>query len=200
VKALKIVIVSFLFLGCVNQYQGPAGDCKEEVLQTFEDTIGQRILSVEFTTSSGSLKVHVWDEPQYKIEVTKWAMGNTPDEARTKAENVEVSVSVDNEGEVAIISLEVRALRYTGAHVEAFLPRLSFSGINLSTTNGFIELEDMSAESISLEVENGFIEVQNIDADVVTLRVVNGYIKGVIKGSRIDMETGSGFIDMQIGE
>lgn len=196
-KALIIVIIPLLFLGCLSQYEGPAGEHKKEVLQIFEDTIEQEFLSMDLSTSSGYIKIHFWDNPSCKIEVTKWAMGDTATDAKTRAENVQVSFSMSKK-EKAVLLLDVEQTRDTGAHVEVFIPRLSFLDVRLSTTNGFIEVEDINAQSIFLEVENGFIEVENISADSVTLKVVNGYIKGKINKSQIDMEAENGVIDLQI--
>ncbi len=184
-----------LLLGCVEQ--GDLGELihKEEASEVFEDSLEAGAISVDFDTYNGFIQIHLWDNQEYRIEVEKWARAATSAEAREKVENLQVDFSKTGTN----LDLKVEEMRNAGAHITAYLPRGSFDTVKLTTSNGYLEVEEVTASEVILDTSNGHIDA-HITADDIEIDTSNGSVKGFFQGKAVDIDTSNGSIDIECGE
>jgi len=199
------VLLSILS-GCIGQPEGigPRESVvplhKEEASEVFESSMETERISLDFETYNGYTEVHLWDEEGFKIEVTKYARGETKEQAKTILEDVQADLSQESRGETTTVTLKVEYTGEkqvdTGADVKAYLPRKAFDIIELTSSNGYIRVEEVIASDVSLESSNGFVEA-SITADNIWIKTSNGGVKGFFQGKTVNIETSNGEIDIE---
>lgn len=194
-KKFMLLACLVLLVGCVEQRDIGELRYKEEASEVFEDSLEAGAISLDFDTYNGYIEIHLWDKQEYRIEVEKWARAATAVEAREKVENLQVDFSKSRTD----LSLRVEEERNTGANVKAYLPRGSFDTIELTTSNGFIEIEEMTASDVNIDTSNGYIRA-DITADDIEIDTDNGFVEGFFQGRTVDIDTSNGFIDVECGE
>ncbi len=185
-----IVLIIILCAGCVDQ-----GGLlqKEEATEVFEDSI--EVISVDCETFNGYIELHTWDSETYKIEVNKWARASTSAKAREIVEQMQVNFSDTN----GVLTVTMEYERNAGANITVYIPGTSLDTVELSTTNGYIQTEDITASRISLRTTNGFIEA-SATGDDVTATTTNGRIQGFYQGETVNIETTNGKVDIECGD
>ena len=195
-KRLVFLIGIVLILGCLGQGGGILP--KEEISEVYEgSTTGE--ISLDFTTYNGHIEIHVWDSEAYKIEVNKWARATTSREARRKVEALQVDFSESETGEGMKLTLDVEHETNTGADITAYLPRNPFGEVDITTTNGYIRAEEITAQDASLETTNGLIEAF-ITAEDIRIDTTNGRIDGFYQGNNVRISTTNGAISVECGD
>lgn len=190
-----ILFVVILSLGCLDQSEDVSLLPREDVLTVFEGNIAGDI-SVDFETYNGYIEIHVWDKPSYRIEAVKWARAPTSEEAKEKAEDLDVDFSEEREDGTTLV-LKTEEKITAGVEVTAYLPQ-SFISIDVSTLNGYIRVEAVHAADVSLVTANGDIRA-DITADKIKVKTSNGKIQGFYQGSQVVIETTNGRVDVELG-
>jgi DUF4097 and DUF4098 domain-containing protein YvlB len=191
-KKLIVLASLIFFLGCAGQ-----GELlnREEVAEVFENTLETGVTSLDFETYNGYIEIRFWDNEGYKIEVEKWARAATSAEAKEKAENINVDVSVKGE----TLEVTVEQERNAGADIVVYLPQRSFDMVDISTSNGLIKIEEMTASNVTLITSNGLIEAY-ITADSIRVDTSNGQVSGFFQGNTADIETSNGQVNIRCGD
>ncbi len=204
IKSAIAAVILLVFAGCVDQlrqieqHEDVSKPYTEEILEISENTIETDKISLDFTTCNGFMEIHLWEKESYKIEVNKWAKGETSEEAKTLAETLQVTLSEEIKGQTTTIRVKAEFKKDTGTDITAYLPRKAFDIVELSSINGYLETEEITASYVSLETVNGSIEA-HVTADSIRVRTVNGGIKGFFQGDDIDISTVNGDIAIQAG-
>ena len=196
-KKFFLLLGLFLFLGCIDQGEDVSILPKEEILEVFEKNIEVEEISLDFQNYNGYIEVYLWDKWSYRIEVNKWARATTSQDAKRDVENLEVDFSEVIEDGI-ILTLETEDKISAGADVTAYLPRGTFTTVNLSTFNGYIQVEEMTALDATLVTANGTIRGV-ITASTLRVTTSNGKIQGFYHGSIVTLETTNGRIDIECG-
>ena len=196
-KKFFLLLGLFLFLGCIDQSEDVSILPKEELLEVFENNIEVEEISLDFQNYNGYIEVHLWDKRSYRIEITKWARAPTSHDAKRDVENLEVDFSEVIEDGI-ILTLETEDKISAGADVAAYLPRGTFTTVDLSTFNGHIQVEEMTALDATLVTANGDIR-GFITAFTLRVTTSNGKIQGFYNGSIVTLETTNGRIDIECG-
>lgn len=185
-----IVLAIILCVGCVDQ-----GGLlqKEEATEVFEDSA--EIISLDCETFNGFIELYTWDSTTYKVEVNKWARASTSARAKEIVEKMQVNFS-DTAG---VLTVKAEHVRNAGADIAVYIPETALDTVELSTTNGYIQTEDITASSISLETTNGYIEA-SATADDITVTTTNGKIQGFFQGETVNIETTNGKVDIECGD
>ncbi len=202
IRASAIICVGYAVLfsiaGCVEQRGiGPrdvSKPYKEEVTEIFEGTVEAGALSLDVGTYNGFIDIHLWDNQEYKIEVNKWARASTSAKAKENVESIDVDFSAGR-----TLELDVKEIRDAGANITVYIPKTTFGTIDLSTSNGHIITEEMTASDILLKTSNGSITAY-VTADDITIKTSNGSIEGFFQGDTVDIETSNGSIDITCGD
>ena len=198
-KKLIVLASLILFLGCVDQLDQGVLPHKEEILEVFEGSIETEEISLDFSTFNGYIEVNLWSDQAYKVEVTKWARGTTSAKAKEDAENIQVDFSEEERAGGTVLVLEIEYVKNAGAYIKAYLPEKSFNTVELSTSNGYIEVDKIEASDVSLKTSNGYIDA-SITADDIDISTSNGRITGAFQGNEVNIDTSNGEIDIECGD
>lgn len=198
-RKLVLLLGFIFFVGCVDQSEDVSIMPREEVVEIFEDNVSAEVISVDFQTHNGFLKVHLWDKQSYRVEVTKWARATTSQDAQEIAEDMEVDFSESEEGEGVVLQLETQERIAAGADVTAYLPGVVFESVDLSTFNGGLQIDEITAADVSLVTANGDIRGY-VTADTIRVKTSHGKIQGVYRGNYVTLETTNGRIDVECGD
>lgn len=196
-KKLAVLGVCILLLGCIDQGEKVSIIPREEVLEIFESNI-EGDISVDFLTHNGYIEIFLWDKSSYRIEATKWARSTTSEDAKKTAENMKVDFSEEVEAGGITLVLETEECINAGVEITAYLPKVSFHTVDLSSFNGDIEVEEMIAADVSLVTLNGDITA-SVTADNIKAKTSNGKIRGFYQGNQTTIETSNGRIDIECG-
>jgi DUF4097 and DUF4098 domain-containing protein YvlB len=195
-KKVLLLVSLILCGGCVDQ---GVPLVKEEVLEVFEGST-QAEISLDFVTHNGYIDIYLWDSETYTIEATKWARAATSSAAKEKAENIQVNFSEREESGGITLNLEViHEINNTGANISVYLPKKSFGTVDLSSTNGHVTTEEITASDVSLTTTNGHIKA-SVTADDIRVTSTNGSIDGYYQGEDVYLKTTNGGIDVQCGD
>jgi DUF4097 and DUF4098 domain-containing protein YvlB len=197
-KKFLLLLGLFLFLGCIDQSEEVSILPKEEILEVFENNIEAGEISLDFQNYNGYMEVHLWDKWSYRIEINKWARATTSQDAKRDAKNLKVDFSEVIEDEIIILTLKTEDKISAGADVTAYLPRGTFTTVDLSTFNGYIRVEEMTALDATLVTANGDIR-GFITASTLRVTTSNGKIQGSYQGHVVTIETTNGRIDIECG-
>ncbi len=203
-SVIACAVVLSIFAGCVEQLRELQQQEEvtkpyiEEALEVFENNIGTEEISIDFTTKNGYIEVHLWEKESYRIEVNKWARAETAEEAKTMAENLQANLSEQTETLKTTLRLEVEFTKDTGGDIRAYLPEKSFDTVELTSLNGYVTMEEVTASYVALESVNGSIEAY-LTSDNIRVKTVNGGIKGFYQGDDVDISTVNGDVDIQAG-
>jgi DUF4097 and DUF4098 domain-containing protein YvlB len=113
-----------------------------------------------------------------KIEATEYD-GNTLNvkvqyQLKSSArENPQMELIHDNKK----VHLAYDKKKYRGISIEAEIPKEAFDYVHLKTSNGKIEVEDITAKEIKVNTSNGKIEIKDSDADQMIAETSNGKIE-----------------------
>ncbi|MBU7015035.1 MAG: DUF4097 family beta strand repeat protein [Theionarchaea archaeon] len=196
----KIVIVAFLVLslGCVGQ-SGLGPFLQEEVELLFENEISPDVLSIDFETRNGHIELSIWDKSSYRVEVTKWAQALTSSDALEKAEALNIDFSETEQSGAVTLTLRTELVSNTGAHLRVYLPAAPLDEVGLSTSNGYIQVNEVSASRIVLSTSNAQVR-GSLTADTISVRTSNGAIEGFFQGEDVTVATSNARIDIECGE
>lgn len=197
-SALVCAVIVSILAGCVEQREDVIKPYTEEILEVLENTIETEKISIDFTTKNGYIEIHFWENNTYKIEVNKWAKGETSEDAQTMAETLQVDLSEETKAQTTTVRLKVEFIEDTGADITAYLPMKSFDTVELSSLNGYVKMEEITASYVFLETTNGSIEA-HITGDDIRVKTINGGIKGFYQGDDVDITTVNGDITIQAG-
>ena len=201
---IACAVILLILTGCVEQLreirqqEDVLKPYTEEALEVLENTIETEEVSIDFTTQNGYIKIHLWEKDDYRIEVNKWAKAETSEKAKTLAENLGVDLSEQTSTQKTTVRLKVEFTKDTGADITAYLPKKSFDTVELSSLNGYLETEEITASYVFLETTNGSCEAY-ITADDIRIRTINGGIKGFFQGGDVDITSVNGSITIQAG-
>jgi DUF4097 and DUF4098 domain-containing protein YvlB len=203
-SVIACVVILLILAGCVEQFrefeqqQEVIKPYTEEHLEILENAIETEKISIDFTTKNGYIEIHLWEKDTYRIEVNKWAKGETAEKAKAAAEELQVTLSEQTKAQTTMIRLNVAFIKDTGADITAYLPRKSFDIVELSSLNGYLEMEEITASYVTLETTNGSIKAY-LTADNIRVETINGGIKGSYQGDDINLTTVNGDITIQAG-
>jgi DUF4097 and DUF4098 domain-containing protein YvlB len=201
---MTCVVLLSICAGCINQRErlNQGEDVikpyREEATEVLENTVETEKISIDFTTVNGYIKVHLWENDRYRIEVNKWAKAETAQKAKDLAEMVRADLTEKIEAHTTIVTLNVEYIEDTGADIIAYLPKISFDTLELSSTNGYLEIEDATASRCHLNTINGAVDVC-VTADDIHVSTINGGIKGFFQGDAVTVTTINGDINIQVG-
>lgn len=191
-KPLLLIVGFMLIAGCVDQ---GVFIQREEAVEVFENALGADVTSFDLGTYNGYVAVHLWDSQTYKVEVRKWARGITTEDAKENLDRIHAEVSVTG----TMLVLTVEEVREGGADVTAYLPRKTYDTVEISTSNGYVEVEEMTATQVSLETSNGHVDA-SVTAENITVKTSNARVEGFFQGEMVDIETSNGEVDVTCGD
>jgi DUF4097 and DUF4098 domain-containing protein YvlB len=160
---------------------------------------------IDFTTVNGRITVQGWDEPTYKVVVTKKVREISPEKAQEKLDRVPAMFEHRKNGKEV---LEVTAQEGSHVSITAYLPQTAKGGmlsrnhdmvydLDLQSVNGRISVAQLTTGNVNTETENGKIQVENVKADELRLDTENGKI--ILRDTELEkgtVTTENGSIDL----
>jgi DUF4097 and DUF4098 domain-containing protein YvlB len=151
---------------------------------------------------NGKVTVSTWESQEYSLELLLKAKGNTDAEASENLENIDIDFSDTLTANQQKIFLELNVPnnqwnKYV-VEITVFLPESISIDMDVKTSNGDLELNDIEGESISLTTSNGRMVLQQVYANTISCRTSNGKIFGTLEASETRLTTSNGGIEINI--
>ena len=169
---------------------------------------------------NGSINVSTWEKSEYMVKLYIKMRGYTREEAELNMRELLTSFTDVTEGDEQQLKLEIShpALRvYYSVNVEVQLPQASKVRLDLKTSNGRINIRDLTGSTMKAKSSNGRLQLDNIkakhveadssngrimvsgvDAEKLLLYTSNGRVEGYITTKETDIHTSNGKIVLDI--
>jgi hypothetical protein len=199
------LIIALIFtsgLGFVWPFSGTGGPYPHHVDESrnLKGDISAQNLLFSVENVNGQISVSTWDRPEYNIDLSVRAYGNTESGAQSNLQKVDTSVDervVQGRLELTlIISVPRQAWNRYSVSVEATLPSDVTVDLDMQTTNGAITVEDLTGDSLVLKTTNGDITFDGVEATTIRASTTNGRIDGSVQASEMNADSTNGQIDL----
>ena len=181
---------------------GSLGNYRAEKTIPFNDIVTANDISLEISTFNGYIHVYTWNRPEYSIELTVRARGNTDKDAEDNIDDLDVSFDESMVGGQLILVLEHKVpstmTNLYSLLVEAYVPEDATYDTELTTSNGAISLNNMVGDVLRVTTSNGEISFENIVAERIVAKTSNGQIRGDIEAPDTTLTTSNGKIDLDL--
>ncbi|HHY75417.1 MAG TPA: DUF4097 domain-containing protein [Firmicutes bacterium] len=150
-------------------------------------------ITVDMGTLNGRISLDVWDEPGYRLVVTRRVPAATEEEARSKANDL---YEFTQDG----LTLRARGREHRNnlfgsspsVHFALTLPRDRRARIVVSSANGRLTFEGVKGSSLKASTANGRIEARGLDFSDISLDSANGRIEFTGKVRDLSLRTANG--------
>ena len=161
-------------------------------------TITQSEVRLEFSAFNGQIILQPTSSDTLTINIVKRG-------TEVGLENIEIEFSdqVDSNG-VQAISLAAKRLNpmllnaQEAVRLEATVPTDASYSLDLSTSNGRIEVGQLRGAELIGRTSNGRLTLGDIDFSRVAVHTSNGGVEGIIRSDDTDITTGNGGISLTI--
>ncbi|MFO8061010.1 MAG: DUF4097 family beta strand repeat-containing protein [Bacillota bacterium] len=173
---------------------GPGYSYERELTGNFSpEAVGERgWVDLKGAARNGRIHVNGWDSDGYRVVIRARVRGGDREQAREVAERF---CQVEQEG--AALSVDGRRSNMppnSSVSIEFFLPREYRYDLDLLTSNGRIQIDDVRCENVVAVTSNGRVACQAMEAREVRLETSNGRIEvGGVSGS-VRAQTSNGRI------
>lgn len=180
---IMIAVIILLLLGSVNSASLFSFLIADESVSVEDNVLecSQLLLKAK----NGSIKAEGYDGKELLINVNY--------KPRFFFEKDDVDFKIISNGEVAF--LEYKSRDVSSISIEAKIPKDKFHTINLESTNGMIEIENLNNEDINIETSNGGIIVNEWVGEKLSVDTSNGRVNlEDVLGDKIEVKTSNGKI------
>lgn len=156
-------------------------------------------IKVDLSTRNGRIRLDSWDEPGYRLVVTRRVRAMTEEEARTKINDL---YEFNQDG----LTLTARTKELRGdffgsnvsVHFALTLPKDRQANVTVSSANGRLVLEGLQGSSLKASTANGRIEALGNDFHRAELDSANGRIQFTGKARDLSIRTANGRIEADV--
>jgi hypothetical protein len=202
-----LIIALFLTSGIsliqdISGNGGILGPYNAEDHLSFSGVTDQDRTFFECNNFNGRVTVSTWDKEEYNITLRIRARGDSTREAQELIDDLDIQLnkeSVEDQLRIVLdydIPLNIR--RRLAIDVMVNLPRKSGIGLDVESSNGAIELNNIQGGGILLDTSNGAISLFNVYGDSIDGSTSNGLIEGVIEASMVNLRTSNGRIEVEL--
>jgi DUF4097 and DUF4098 domain-containing protein YvlB len=85
-----------------------------------------------------------------------------------------------------------------GVSLEAKIPQDKSYFLDLETSNGLIEVNQIKGSEFKARTSNGKLSLQNTEFNIIEAQTSNGMVSGEIRSDHVDISTSNGRIDITI--
>lgn len=166
-----------------------------------EDLAGEFVATgpvrIDFGSSNGRIEVKPWDQPGYRLHLTKSVRAADRAAAEEAARDM---VEHINDANGLVVRVRDGNRAWSGLVIEALIPRDRVGDLNLHTSNGRIEVSGVTCQTCRLHSSNGRIVADGIAAREAALRTSNGSITASGLRGPVDASTSNGSITIALTE
>lgn len=153
-------------------------------------------VQIEMKSVNGSLEVRGWDRPGYRLTVKTTVRASSREKAKEKADEA-VELIQESDRLKAAIRPGVTGL---GVRMELCLPAEHNYLLDLGTSNGRIEVNDLRADDVHAATSNGRVVVTGSRVGSARLTTSNGRIVAMGVSGDLKARTSNGRIEASIQE
>lgn len=175
-----------------------ASDYRATETEILSGDVNLEVVYLEIDNRNGGITVETWDRAGYRIDLTYRAKGFTKSQAEKRLQDIVVLFSDVSEGDRQILELgfQVSGGKWSdlAVSVDVKLPRNVELELDLDTSNGEVNIEDLVAKRIIFKTSNGAVSLVEVYAETLRGSTSNGRISGQVEGVSVELETGNGGI------
>jgi hypothetical protein len=198
------LVLSLIFTTGLGFIGGPviSGDYRAEDVKTHRGALTSDNVYFEIDVFNGHVTVSTWSRAEYSIEMTVRARGVTTAVAERNLEDFSYSFDESRvQGQDRLVLRHGVSPTNTNKYsvsVEAFLPEGATIDLDLETSNGFIQLSDVTGGNVELRTSNGELNLDRLYAETINGRTSNGRIMGEVEAPETTLRTSNGKIDLEL--
>jgi hypothetical protein len=163
-------------------------------------TADQVDLSVNIV--NGGIDVFEWSGDSVKFDLEIKAKGSNDAEAQSNLDSFTHDLQSQLSGGVQDISLSFpipsNKWNVYSVNVVMYVPSDVTASYDLESTNGGLEMTDITADVIHLDTTNGAIVFSNVEAQQINAGTTNGGISGSVQAQDTSIQTTNGGIDITV--
>lgn len=169
---------------------GEADGALVDVVEEYAGVFMEGNVHVAANNYTGGITIKSWEEPGYRLVVTKRAVAADEDEAKRLSQD---AVQVDA-GDNAL-TIEAETDFQIVVNMELFLPQERIYHLIAETKQGAIRAENLQCVICRAGTTNGSITMTRVSADKVDLATTNGAVVGhQVRSKHTDVSTINGHI------
>ncbi len=179
-----------------------AGPYRAEKTVSFDGSFSPdaTTLTVTLDLQNGSATVRTWEQETFQVAVTARARAWSEKEAQ----RILSETSLEPRLSPTEISFQPPRSSFgffsnIETNVQVLLPRGRVYELKLTSVNGALNAQEINAAQAELSTGNGHVRVNALTAQRVTLHTVNGAIGGQLSSSEATASTTNGSIDLILG-
>jgi hypothetical protein len=190
-------------LGFPNMFpSGPLGDYRAQDTKSFSGAIAEDRVYLEVDSFNGPISVSSWQRNEYSIDLLIKARGTTDKAAERNLEDFKYTFDESTvQGRKKLVlrhNVQPSDTSKYSLHVEVSLPAEATIDLDLTSSNGVIELGDITGESLKLHTSNGEVVLDDVYAEVISVETSNGRIRGRVEAPEMTLTTSNGQIDLSL--
>lgn len=159
-------------------------------------------LTVAVENVNGAIDVSTWDGSEINIELEVRAKGGTNSEAERNLEDFEYNLQNSTISGVQEISLTfpIPSSKWSlySVYVTIEVPEGADTELVLDSTNGRIDVTDITLTNLDVETTNGAINLDNVECPLIYADTTNGGVFATITSSESRFSTTNGIINVEL--
>ena len=172
-------------------------EVKDERVLTGEVNLEKLFLTVK--GRNGGITVSSWDKPEYKAHLYIKVRGKTQEDAENNLKELIIDHKDTDEGDEKQLYLEARHPNLNvpfSVSMDLTLPRNVATRLDIKTSNGRLNLKDLSGSTMHLKTSNGKVNLSNMTAEMLDVKTSNGKVLIYsIKAKDLIVNTSNGLIE-----
>jgi hypothetical protein len=170
--------------------------------KTYGGAVTASTVSLRLGSINGPITVQTWDKGDYQIVATITARGATQAEADQNLANLGKDLTESTSAGAQTLNLVYSSPILINnpyqISVEVKLPISAKLNLDLTTSNGAINIENVSGDTVKAQTSNARIDANNVKASTVTLSTSNAIISGNVEGTTVSASTSNARIDLTV--
>ena len=179
-----------------------AGTYRAQDTRSYSGMMAANSVYFEVDNFNGPIQVSTWGKNEYSLNLLIKAKGTSQQIAEKRLEDFKVDLVetiVQEQGRLVLqYDIPATAKRYYSVEVEANLPSQASIDLEMYSSNGKIELNDLKGESLNLRTSNGEIVLNNVFAEKIMGDTSNGAIRGMFDALDTTLSTSNGRIELTL--
>ena len=153
---------------------------------------------------NGGVDVYQWNGDTVKFDLEIKAKGRNDADAQnnlqTFIDDIESQSQISAGVQDISLTFPIPSNEWTNyaVNVVVYMPSDVTASYDLESTNGGLEMTDITAETIRVDTTNGAIAFSNVEAQQINADTTNGAISGNLQAEDVSIQTTNGGIDITI--
>ena len=178
------------------------GEYRAEGTRTFEGSVNANVVTFVVRNRNGAVHVSTWDSSEYRVELAIRAKGLTVGDAEATIDGLEIDVAEERIQNQLRLVLEYNIPEQTwgrlAIQVTAYLPADAKVNLDVESSNGGMYVTDIEGGTVQLSTSNGALDLVGVYAESISGFSSNGRIYGEIEAPDTTLSTSNGRIELTL--